>query len=78
MKTLPKFVVFRHKLVPLTSIFMLGIDAQMPNVSYMILDLSSGFVLEKIYNHQNSDQCLIPSNLRQNQSFSTTPSCLGH
>ena len=42
-----KFVVLRHKLISLTSVFMLGTDAQMPNVSYMIRDLSSDLDIEK-------------------------------
>ena len=32
MKTMPKFIDFRHELVSLILIFMLDIDAQMSNV----------------------------------------------
>ena len=74
MKSMPKFKVFRHKLVSLTLIFMLDIGAQMLYVSYMIHDLSSYLDLEK--NILSPEFLSVP--MCQNQSFSTTLFCLGH
>ena len=54
MYTIPKFMVFRHKLVSVIAIFRFNNDVQKPNVSYMIHDLSGDLDLGKILNHQNS------------------------
>ena len=40
MKTLPNLKASKHNLVSVTSFFMFDTDAEMPNVSYMIHDLS--------------------------------------
>ena len=48
MYTMPKSMVFRHKLMSVIAIFRFDIDVQMPNVSYMILDLSGDLDLGEI------------------------------